>query len=79
MNQVDDECILHWINQELQKVTGDENLTVTKSTKLLDIPHLDSIVFVSFILAFEKEYKVKIPMEEVVKNIEISLFMSYVL
>ena len=79
MNQINNECILRWINQELQKLTGDENLTVTKSTKLLDIQHLDSIVFVSFVLAFEKQYNVKIPMEEVVKNIEINFFISYAL
>ena len=76
MNQISSENILGWINEELQKLTGDENLKVTESTKLLDIPHLDSIIFVSFVLAFEKKYNAKIPMEEVVKNITISFFIS---
>jgi len=77
MNQINSENILVWINKELQKLTGDENLKVTESTKILDIPHLDSIVFVSFVIAFENQYNVKIPMDEVIKNIEISFFISH--
>ena len=77
MSNFNKEDILTWINQELQKLTSDEDLRVTGTTKLLDIPHLDSIIFVSFVISFEEKYNVKIPMDQVVKNINIDFFISH--
>ena len=71
MSKLNKEDILTWINKELQKLTSDEDLKVTGKTKLLDIPHLDSIIFVSFVISFEKKYNVKIPIDQVVRNIDI--------
>lgn len=77
MNKKDIVDILNWINQELQKLTNDENLNITRTTKILDIPNLDSIVFVSFVIAFEKKYNVKVPMDQIVKDMDIDFFISH--
>ena len=77
MHLNDDEIkILEWMTEELQKLTGDENLKLNESTNLLDVPHLDSIVLITFIIAFEKKYNVKIPMDDLVKNQKLSFFLS---
>jgi len=69
--------VLNWINRELQKNTGDDSLEVTENTKLLDIPNLDSVVLLNFVIAFEERFDVEVPMEEVVKNIGIDFFISF--
>ena len=77
MSKFNKEDVLTWINKELQKLTSDDDLKVTGNTKLLDIPHLDSIIFVSFVISFEEKYNVKIPTDQVVKNIDIDFFVSH--
>lgn len=68
--------ILEWMSEELQTLTGDENLKLNESTNLLDVPHLDSVVLITFIIAFEKKYNVKIPMDDLVKDQKLSFFLS---
>mgnify|MGYP001208595522 CR=1 FL=1 len=79
MSKFNKKDILYWINKELQKLTNDEDLKVTRTTKILDIPHLDSIIFVSFVISFEDKYNVKIPMDQVVNDVDIDFFISLLL